>query len=435
MPKIKVDNPVVEIDGDEMARVMWHLVRDKLILPFLDVDLKYFDLDILHRDETDDKVTLEAAEAVRKYHVGIKCATITADESRVAEFKLKNRAWKSPNASIRSILSGISIFREPILCRNIPHAVSGWKRPIVIARHANGDHYTATEFVAPSAGRLRLVFTPSSSAPSTTVSSSVSSSVPLYVASSAQPIEVEVAVFKSGGGCALAMHNTDESITAFAHSCMRYALAALVDLFLSTKSTIMKRYDGRFREIFAKVYAESYEADFRRSGITYEFREIDDMMAFVVRSSGGFVWALKNLDGDVASGLVSEGFGSVGMMTSSLVCCDGTTVVTESAHGTVRRHFAAHRSGGGATSTNSVATIFAWSRGLLHRAKIDSNASLRNFAETLERVVVETIEGGVMTRDLAVRIYGEERLTPDRFVTTEGFVESVATNLHSALRM
>ncbi|EEB17010.1 isocitrate dehydrogenase NADP, putative [Pediculus humanus corporis] len=375
--KIKA-GPVVDILGDEMTRILWDLIKEKLILPFLDIELHTYDLGIEHRDKTDDKVTVECAEAIKKYNVGIKCATITPDEKRVEEFKLK-QMWKSPNGTIRNILGG-TVFREAIICKNIPRLVSGWNKPIIIGRHAHADQYKATDFLINGPGKLELVFT----------------------GSDGKVIKHTVNEFK-GPGVALGMYNTDESIIDFAHSSFKYALDRKYPLYLSTKNTILKKYDGRFKDIFQDIYDNEYKKKFEESGIWYEHRLIDDMVAYAMKSEGGFVWACKNYDGDVQSDSVAQGYGSLGMMTSVLICPDGKTVEAEAAHGTVTRHYRFHQQGK-ETSTNPIASIFAWSRGLLHRAKLDNNQPLANFANKLEEVCIETIESGKMTKDLAICI-------------------------------
>ncbi|KAL2629277.1 hypothetical protein R1flu_013963 [Riccia fluitans] len=368
--KIKVENPIVEMDGDEMTRIIWQMIKDKLIFPFLDIDLKYFDLSVEHRDATDDKVTVESAEATLKYNVAVKCATITPDEARVKEFGLKYM-WKSPNGTIRNILNG-TVFREPILCKNIPRLVTGWNTPICIGRHAFGDQYRATDTVIKGSGKLKLVFIPEGGA---------------------APTELDVFDFHGEGGVAMAMYNTDESIRAFAKSSMTMALQKGWPLYLSTKNTILKKYDGRFKDIFQEVYEAEYEGKFKEAGIWYEHRLIDDMVAYAVKSDGGYVWACKNYDGDVQSDMLAQGFGSLGLMTSVLVAPDGKTIESEAAHGTVTRHYRVHQKGG-ETSTNSIASIFAWTRGLGHRALLDNNTRLQEFAEKLEAACVGTVEAG-----------------------------------------
>lgn len=404
--KIKA-GPVVDILGDEMTRILWDLIKEKLILPFLDIELHTYDLGIEHRDKTDDKVTVECAEAIKKYNVGIKCATITPDEKRVEEFKLK-QMWKSPNGTIRNILGG-TVFREAIICKNIPRLVSGWNQPIIIGRHAHADQYKATDFLVPSPGKLELVFTDSNG----------------------KVIKHTVNDFK-GPGVALGMYNTDESIIDFAHSSFQYALGRKYPLYLSTKNTILKKYDGRFKDIFQDIYDNQYKAKFEAAGIWYEHRLIDDMVAYAMKSEGGFVWACKNYDGDVQSDSVAQGYGSLGMMTSVLVCPDGKTVEAEAAHGTVTRHFRFHQQGK-ETSTNPIASIFAWTRGLLHRAKLDNNSALTNFANKLEEVCVQTIEGGQMTKDLAICIKGMNNVTRQDYLSTFEFMDALAANLKKKL--
>jgi isocitrate dehydrogenase len=403
MDKIKVANPVVELDGDEMTRIIWDLIKKKLILPYLDIKLEYYDLGIEHRDATDDRVTVEAAEAIKKYGVGVKCATITPDEARVAEFHLK-KMWKSPNGTIRNILGGV-IFREPIICKNVPRLVPGWTQPIVIGRHAYGDQYRATDFTFPGKGRLTIKF----------------------VGEDDEVIEHEV--FKApGSGVALAMYNLDDSIRDFARASMNYALNRKYPLYLSTKNTILKAYDGRFKDLFQKVFDAEFAAKFTAAGITYEHRLIDDMVASALKWSGGYVWACKNYDGDVQSDTVAQGFGSLGLMTSVLLTPDGKIVEAEAAHGTVTRHYREHQKGK-STSTNSIASIFAWTRGVAHRAKLDGNAALDKFAHTLETVCVDTVEAGFMTKDLALLVGPEQK-----WLTTEGFLDKVDENLKRAMR-
>lgn len=399
--KIKVANPVVDLDGDEMTRVIWTMIKDKLILPYLDIDIKYYDLGLPNRDATDDKVTVEAAEAIQKYNVGIKCATITPDEARVEEFKLK-KMWKSPNGTIRNILNG-TVFREPIVVSNIPRLVPGWTKPIVVGRHAFGDQYRATDLRIAGPGKLRMIFEPTDGS---------------------APQEHEIYTF-DGAGVAMGMYNTDESITGFARSCFEYALEKKWPLYLSTKNTILKAYDGRFLMIFADIYEKEYKGKYEAAGIWYEHRLIDDMVAQALKSSGGFVWACKNYDGDVQSDIVAQGYGSLGLMTSVLITPDGKTVEAEAAHGTVTRHWREHQKGN-ATSTNPVASIFAWSRGLAHRAKLDSNAALTEFCSDLEAAVIETIESGNMTKDLAICVHGTTKVTPDQYLNTEKFMEAIA---------
>jgi isocitrate dehydrogenase len=406
MAKIKVANPVVELDGDEMTRIIWSFIKQQLILPYLDLDIKYYDLGMENRDATDDKVTVEAAEAIKKYNVGIKCATITPDEKRVEEFKLK-QMWKSPNGTIRNILDG-TVFREPIIIKNIPRLVPGWTQPIVIGRHAFGDQYRATDAVIQGKGVLKMSFTDEAG----------------------KVTEWEVYNFK-GDGVALSMYNTDESIRGFAQSCFNMALVKGWPLYLSTKNTILKKYDGRFKDIFAEIYEKDYKKKFEAKGITYEHRLIDDMVAACMKWSGGFVWACKNYDGDVQSDTVAQGFGSLGLMTSVLLTPDGKTLEAEAAHGTVTRHYRMHQQGK-PTSTNPIASIFAWTRGLAHRGKLDGNKDLINFAETLEAVCIQTVEEGKMTKDLAACIHGE-KVSADHYLTTEAFLEAINTNLQKRL--
>jgi isocitrate dehydrogenase len=406
MQKIKVQNPVVELDGDEMTRIIWSFIKNKLITPYLDVDIKYYDLGMENRDATDDKVTVEAAEAIKKYNVGIKCATITPDEKRVEEFKLK-QMWKSPNGTIRNILDG-TVFREPIIIKNIPRLVPGWTQPIVIGRHAFGDQYRATDSVIKGKGTLKMSFT----------------------AEDGKVQEWEVYNFK-GDGVALCMYNTDESIRGFAEACFNMALVKGWPLYLSTKNTILKKYDGRFKDIFNEIYERDYKKKFEAKGIVYEHRLIDDMVASCMKWSGGFVWACKNYDGDVQSDTVAQGFGSLGLMTSVLLTPDGKTLEAEAAHGTVTRHFRLHQQGK-PTSTNPIASIFAWTRGLAHRGKLDGNKDLINFCETLEAVCIQTVEEGKMTKDLAACIHGE-KVTSDKYLTTEAFLEAINENLQKRL--
>jgi isocitrate dehydrogenase len=404
MSKIKVVNPVVELDGDEMTRIIWQFIKDKLILPYLDVELEYYDLSIQNRDATDDQVTIDAAQAIKRHGVGVKCATITPDEDRVAEFGLK-RMWRSPNGTIRNILGGV-VFREPIVVSSIPRFVPGWTDPIVIGRHAHGDQYRATDFVVPGPGSVRISFVPSSA--------------------DSQPLEFEVAEF-SGGGVAMGMYNFDDSIRDFARATMRFALDRGLPLYLSTKNTILKAYDGRFKDIFAEVFEAEFKAEFEAAGITYEHRLIDDMVAQVIKGNGGIVWACKNYDGDVESDIVAQGFGSLGLMTSVLMTPDGKTIEAEAAHGTVTRHYRQHQQGK-PTSTNPIASIFAWTRGLAYRGKLDGTPDVTEFANTLERVCVETVESGKMTKDLALLV-GEG--TP--FLTTEEFLSALDENLRAAM--
>ena len=402
MTKIKVANPVVDLDGDEMTRVIWAMIKDKLIFPFLDLPIDYYDLGMENRDATDDKVTVEAAEAIQRCGVGIKCATITPDEARVKEFNLK-KMWKSPNGTIRNILGGV-VFREPILCRNVPRLVPSWTQPIIIGRHAFGDQYKATDFVVPGKGKLTMK----------------------WEGEDGQVIEHEVFDYP-GGGVAMAMYNLDESIEEFARASLTYGLARHYPVYLSTKNTILKAYDGRFKDIFQRIYEAEFRDRYKVAGILYEHRLIDDMVASALKWSGGFVWACKNYDGDVQSDQVAQGFGSLGLMTSLLMTPDGKIVEAEAAHGTVTRHFRQHQRGE-STSTNSIASIFAWTRGLKHRAKLDGNAELDRFAETLEKVCVDTVEAGFMTKDLALLVGDYQG-----WLTTEGFLDKVAENLEKAL--
>ncbi len=403
MPKIKVENPVVELDGDEMTRIIWQFIKDQLILPYLDITLEYYDLGIEHRDATDDQVTIDAAEAIKRHGVGVKCATITPDEARVSEFGLKTM-WRSPNGTIRNILGGV-IFREPIVMQNIPRLVPGWTKPIVIGRHAFGDQYRATDLVIPGEGTLSMTFTPKDGS---------------------APIEMNVYDFP-GGGVAMAMYNLDDSIRDFARASMRYGLNRGWPVYLSTKNTILKAYDGRFKDLFAEVFEAEFKADFEAAGITYEHRLIDDMVAAALKWEGGYVWACKNYDGDVQSDTVAQGFGSLGLMTSVLLTPDGKTVEAEAAHGTVTRHFREHQKGN-PTSTNPIASIFAWTRGLAHRGALDGNGELTAFAETLERVCVETVESGAMTKDLALLV---SRDAP--WLTTQDFLAAIDENLQKAM--
>ncbi|AFD05460.1 NADP-dependent isocitrate dehydrogenase [Solitalea canadensis] len=404
--KIKVANPVVELDGDEMTRIIWKFIKDKLILTYLDLDIKYYDLGIEHRDATNDQVTVDAAEAIKKYNVGIKCATITPDEQRVEEFKLK-QMWKSPNGTIRNILDG-TVFREPIVCSNVPRLVPNWTAPICVGRHAFGDQYRATDFVTKGKGKLTIKFE----------------------GENGEVIEHEVYNYK-GDGVALAMYNTDESIRGFAHSCFNQAIMKKWPLYLSTKNTILKKYDGRFKDIFEEIYQNEYKAKMDELGITYEHRLIDDMVASALKWNGNFVWACKNYDGDVQSDTVAQGFGSLGLMTSTLVTPDGKTMEAEAAHGTVTRHYREHQKGK-RTSTNPIASIFAWTRGLEFRGKLDGNQALVDFCQTLEKVCVETVESGKMTKDLAVCIYGNN-VTSDQYLYTEDFLAAIDENLKAKL--
>ncbi|MCS6986799.1 MAG: NADP-dependent isocitrate dehydrogenase [Sphingomonadaceae bacterium] len=403
MARIKVKGPLVELDGDEMTRIIWQWIRERLILPYLDVELIYFDLGIQNRDRTDDRVTVEAAHAIRTHGVGVKCATITPDEARVAEFGLK-KMWKSPNGTIRNILGGV-VFREPIVIRTIPRLIPGWTQPIVVGRHAFGDQYRATDFRVPGPGRLTLRFTPENGG---------------------EAVEHEVFDFPSAG-VALGMYNLDDSIRDFARACFNYGLARGWPVYLSTKNTILKAYDGRFKDIFQEVYEREFQSAFTKAGIGYEHRLIDDMVAAALKWSGAFVWATKNYDGDVQSDMVAQGFGSLGLMTSVLMTPDGRTVEAEAAHGTVTRHYRQHQQGK-ATSTNPIASIFAWTRGLLHRGKLDGTPEVIRFAETLERVCVETVESGLMTKDLALLV------GPDQpWLTTEEFFDAIVRNLEKAM--
>jgi isocitrate dehydrogenase len=399
MKKFKVINPVVELDGDEMTRIIWKTIREELILPYLDIDLKYFDLGIGNRDATDDQVTIDAARAILRYGVGVKCATITPDEERVREFGLK-KMWKSPNGTIRNILDG-TVFREPILISNIPRLVPGWKKPICIGRHAFGDQYRATDFVTRGKGKLTISFTPDDGT---------------------QPLSFDVFDFQ-GDGVALAMYNTDDSIRGFARACMNQALDKKWPLYFSTKNTILKNYDGRFRDIFREVFEKEFEEQFRNQGITYEHRLIDDMVASALKWEGGFVWACKNYDGDVQSDTVAQGFGSLGLMTSVLVTPDGRTMEAEAAHGTVTRHYRLHQQGK-PTSTNPIASVFAWTRALAFRGKLDQTPELIHFAKILEQACIETVGKGMMTKDLALIIHGEN-LKPDHYLTTEAFLGAI----------
>ncbi|MGY6276814.1 NADP-dependent isocitrate dehydrogenase [Methylomonas sp. MgM2] len=407
MKKIKVENPVVEIDGDEMTRVIWHVIKDRLILPYLDVTIDYYDLGIERRDASDDQVTIDAAHAIKKHGVGIKCATITPDEARVKEFGLK-KMYKSPNGTIRNILDG-TVFREPIICRNVPRLVPNWTQPICIGRHAFGDQYRATDFVTKGKGTLRISFTPDDGSPDQTY---------------------EVYRFE-GDGVAMAMYNTDASIEGFARSCFNVALDRGWPLYLSTKNTILKKYDGRFKDIFEAIYQAEYQDRFTAKGIVYEHKLIDDMVASALKWNGAFVWACKNYDGDVQSDTVAQGFGSLGLMTSTLVTPDGKILEAEAAHGTVTRHYRLHQQGK-KTSTNPIASIFAWTRGLAFRGKLDGNSELIDFCESLERVCIETVEAGKMTKDLALCIYGDN-LNDAHYLTTEDFLEALRVNLENAL--
>ena len=403
MSKIKVKNPIVEIDGDEMTRIIWEMIKDKLIHPYLDVDLLYYDLSIHKRDETDDQITIDAAEAIKKHNVGVKCATITPDEQRVEEFGLK-QMWRSPNGTIRNILGG-TVFREPIICRNVPRLVPGWTQPIVIGRHAFGDQYRATDFLVPGKGRLTMKFEPEGGG---------------------EPIEFEVFKFPSAG-VAMGMYNLDDSIRDFARACMNYGLLRNWPVYLSTKNTILKKYDGRFKDLFEEVFESEFKDKFKKAGITYEHRLIDDMVACAMKWNGAFVWACKNYDGDVQSDTVAQGFGSLGLMTSVLMTPDGNTVEAEAAHGTVTRHYRQHQQGK-ETSTNPIASIFAWTRGLTYRGKLDETPAVSEFAQKLEEVCIETVEGGQMTKDLALLI------GPDQpWLTTNKFLEALDTNMQKKM--
>ncbi|XP_012280290.1 isocitrate dehydrogenase [NADP] cytoplasmic [Orussus abietinus] len=406
MAKIKA-GPVVDILGDEMTRIIWESIKDKLILPYLDIELHTYDLGIENRDKTEDKVTVDCAEAIKRYNVGIKCATITPDEKRVEEFNLK-KMWKSPNGTIRNILGG-TVFREAIICKNIPRLVNNWNQPIIIGRHAHGDQYKATDFVVPGPGTLEIT----------------------WKGTSGEVIKHIVNEFK-GPGVAQAQFNTDESIEAFAHSSFKYALSRNYPLYLSTKNTILKKYDGRFKDIFQTIYEAEYRSKFEEKKLWYEHRLIDDMVAYAMKSEGGFVWACKNYDGDVQSDSVAQGYGSLGLMTSVLLCPDGRTVEAEAAHGTVTRHYRMHQQGK-ETSTNPIASIFAWTKGLLHRAKLDNNVDLKKFAETLETVCVSTIESGSMTKDLAICIKGMNKVTRSDYLETFEFMDKLADNLKKQL--
>ena len=402
MAKIKVKNPVVELDGDEMTRIIWQWIRERLIQPYLDVDLLYFDLSVENRDSTDDKVTIEAANAIKRHGVGVKCATITPDEARVEEFHLK-KMWKSPNGTIRNILGGC-IFREPIVISNVPRLIPGWTDPIVVGRHAFGDQYRATDFLVPGPGKLTMK----------------------WIGEDGQKLEFDVFDFP-GSGVAMGMYNLDQSIRDFAHACFNYSLGRRWPLYLSTKNTILKAYDGRFKDLFQEIYDSEYKAKFEKAGIEYQHRLIDDMVASALKWSGKFVWACKNYDGDVQSDQVAQGFGSLGLMTSVLMTPDGKTVEAEAAHGTVTRHYRMHQQGK-ATSTNPIASIFAWTGGLKYRGKFDDTPEVVRFAETLERVCVETVEGGQMTKDLAILVGPEQA-----WMTTEQFFEAIVQNLEAAM--
>lgn len=407
MDKIKVTNPVVELDGDEMTRVIWSIIKEKLILPYLDIDLKYYDLGIENRDKTDDQVTIDSALAIQEHGVGIKCATITPDEARVKEFGLK-KMWKSPNGTIRNILGG-TVFREPIIISNVPRLVPGWKKPICIGRHAFGDQYRATDFTTKGKGKLTITFTPEDGS---------------------EPQNFEVYTFQ-GDGIAMAMYNTDESIIGFARACMNQAINKGWPLYLSTKNTILKQYDGRFKDLFQSIYDTEFSDQFKAAGITYEHRLIDDMVAAAMKWEGGFVWACKNYDGDVQSDTVAQGFGSLGLMTSTLITPDGRTMEAEAAHGTVTRHFRMHQQGK-PTSTNPIASIFAWTSGLAFRGKLDQNEKLVKFAHLLEQVCIKTVEQGKMTKDLALIMHGND-LKKENYLTTEAFLDAIDENLQENL--
>ncbi len=406
MTRIKVDKPIVELDGDEMTRVIWAFIKDKLILPYLDVDLDYHDLGIENRDATDDQVTVDAAHAIQKHGVGVKCATITPDEARVSEFGLK-QMWRSPNGTIRNILGGV-IFREPIVMRNVPRLVPGWTKPIVIGRHAYGDQYRATDFVVPAPGKVTITYTP---------------------ADGSEPVTREVADFPDAGGVAMGMYNYDESIRDFARASFRYGLDRGYPVYLSTKNTILKAYDGRFKDLFAEVYADEFQGAFEAAGLTYEHRLIDDMVAQALKKEGGYVWACKNYDGDVQSDTVAQGYGSLGLMTSVLMTADGSAFEAAAAHGTVTRHFRRHQAGE-ATSTNPIASIFAWTRAISQRGKIDGSPDVERFGHTLERVCVDTVEGGKMTKDLAMLVGGDTG-----YLNTEDFLAAIDEGLRKQMNL
>ena len=408
MSKIKVDNPVVDMDGDEMTRIIWNFIKEKLILPYLDLDIKYYDLGIESRDSTDDQITIDAAEAIKKYKVGIKCATITPDEDRVKEFSLK-KMWRSPNGTIRNIVGG-TVFREPIICQNVPRLVPNWTAPICIGRHAFGDQYKATDQVIKGKGKLTMTFTPEKG----------------------DPLVWDVYDYQGSGGVAMSMYNTDESIYGFARSCFNQAFDKKWPLYLSTKNTILKSYDGRFKDIFEEVYQNEFKSNFDSLGLTYEHRLIDDMVASALKWNGNFVWACKNYDGDVQSDTVAQGFGSLGLMTSTLLTPEGDVMEAEAAHGTVTRHYRQHQKGK-ATSTNPIASIFAWTRGLAFRGKLDDNEELINFCHVLEKVCIDTVESGVMTKDLALCIHGKE-LQETHYVTTQQFLDALDKALQSKMQ-
>src|SRR5215471_11373151 len=403
MPKIKAANPLVEMDGDEMTRIIWKFIKDKLILPYVDIPIDYYDLSIQRRDETNDQVTIDAANATKKHGAAVKCATITPDEARVKEFGLK-KMWKSPNGTIRNILGGV-IFREPIIMSNIPRLVPGWTKPIVVGRHAHGDQYKATDFKVPGEGTVTITYAPKGGEPQT----------------------LEVAKFGPDGGIAMGMYNYNDSIRDFARASFRYGLQRNYPVYLSTKNTILKAYDGQFKDLFAHVFADEFKTEFDKRGLTYEHRLIDDMVAAALKWEGGYVWACKNYDGDVQSDIVAQGFGSLGLMTSVLLTPDGKVVEAEAAHGTVTRHYREHQKGR-ETSTNSIASIFAWTRGLAHRAKLDNNAALAKFASTLEKVCIDTVEAGFMTKDLALLVGADQK-----WLSTTGFLDKVDANLKKAM--
>jgi isocitrate dehydrogenase len=409
MSKIQVKNPVVELDGDEMTRIIWAMIKDKLILPYLDIDLKYYDLSVQSRDATNDQITIDSANAIKKYGVGVKCATITPDEARVEEFKLK-KMWRSPNGTIRNIIGG-TVFREAIICENVPRLVPGWTKPIVIGRHAFGDQYKATDFLVPGKGKLTMTFTP---------------------ADGGEPVEREIFDFPSSG-VAMGMYNLDDSIKSFARSCLNYGLQRKEPVYLSTKNTILKAYDGRFKDLFEEIYEADFKAEFEKNGIWYEHRLIDDMVAYAMKTSGGYVWACKNYDGDVQSDTVAQGFGSLGLMTSVLMTEDGKTIEAEAAHGTVTRHFRRHEKGE-ETSTNPIASIFAWTQGLSFRGKFDGNKELQDFAKKLEEVCVDTVESGKMTKDLAVCIHGSDAKR-DTYLNTEDFMNELEVALRNKMQL
>jgi isocitrate dehydrogenase len=404
MSKIKVQNPVVELDGDEMTRIIWSFIKEQLILPYLDVDLKYYDLGIEERDRTDDQITIDAANAIKEHGVGVKCATITPDEARGEEFGLK-KMWKSPNGTIRNILGGV-VFREPIICSNVPRLVPGWTKPIVIGRHAHGDQYKATDAVLPGAGKVTLTFTPEDGS---------------------EPMEFHIVDMDAGGGVVMGMYNFDESIRDFARASFRYGLQRNYPVYLSTKNTILKAYDGRFKDLFQEVFDDEFAAEFAAAGLTYEHRLIDDMVACAMKWEGGYVWACKNYDGDVQSDTVAQGFGSLGLMTSVLLTPDGRTAEAEAAHGTVTRHYREHQKGN-PTSTNPIASIFAWTQGLAHRGKLDNTPEVTGFAKALEQVCVATVEGGQMTKDLALLISKDQE-----WLTTQDFLAALDENLKKAM--